>query len=244
MAVGSFLNVLIAGFAEGPGIWRARSACPACGHRLGAWELIPVVSYFLLRGRCHHCGGAISSRYLWVELAGGLLGAASLGLWGVSLLGFTRLWLLAALFTVAVVDARQGQVPDLVTWPTALGGVALAAWLPLESPLTALAQTALAGGGLFLVAWTYETLRGREGLGLGDVKIIAMLGAHLGWTGAAVALFAAAVSGVVFYTGCLVAGRMSYSQRVPFGPFLAAGGALAVFVAPWWPAWPGAWPGP
>jgi leader peptidase (prepilin peptidase)/N-methyltransferase len=232
--LGSFINVAALRLGGGPPLTGRRSACPDCGAVLAWYELIPVVGYLALRGRCRHCGAAISPRYILVELLAAVAGALTLGTAGFTLSGFTHLLFLLALLTVALVDAREGLVPDAVTLPTTLLGLAAAAFLPWPGLAGAALGAAGAAGALFLVAWLYRKLRGRAGLGMGDVKLAGMIGTFLGAQGAAHAVFLGAVAALVYYGALTAMGRHAWQRPLPFAPFMAAGaaGVLWLYSAP------------
>lgn len=198
-----------------------RSRCPDCGTALAARDLVPLVSYLALRGRCRHCGRPIDPEHLAVELAALVLATAAVLLLPPpsALVAALVGW---ALLAAALIDRRTLLLPDLVSLPLAAGGL-VAAWLGLApaSPLAALAGALLGLGGLATIAELYRRLRGREGLGMGDAKLMAAAGAWLGpgplpqvlLVGALGALAAAIATG---------AWRRP-TEPVPFGPWLALG---------------------
>ncbi len=222
--IGSFLGTLIGRTARGESFVAGRSRCEACGHSLGPAELIPLVSFAIQRGRCRACRAPIRRFHVHVELAALVIPATALvagekaaTLAAGCLLGWT-------LLALAWIDALTMRLPDLLTLPLVLAGLAEASCLDPET-VTDRALGAAAGYAAFrLLAWAYRLLRGRDGLGQGDAKLLAAAGA---WVGAAVlaeVVLVAAVAGLVF-AGCLaLAGRrVDGSTRLPFGPFLAAG---------------------
>ncbi len=218
--VGSFCGVLIRRLPAGRGVVGGRSACEACGHALGVRDLVPVASFLALRGRCRFCGAPIGWDTLAVELAAmavagwavlaGLDGAV---LWASCVLGWT-------LLTLAWIDAVCQRLPDVLTLPLILAGLAEAAWLEPEA-LSARAFGAACGYTAFwAVAWAYRRARGREGLGLGDAKLLAAGGAWVGGWLLGDVVLAAALAGLAW---ALRRGRPDLAARVPFGPFLAGG---------------------
>jgi leader peptidase (prepilin peptidase)/N-methyltransferase len=217
--LGSFAGVLIDRVPSGRGFVWGRSACPACGHALGMAELVPIASFVALRGRCRHCGAAIPRACLWVELAflGIAVWAASCGargalLWASCALGWT-------LLTLGWIDSLCLRLPDFLTLPLILGGLAEAALLEPDA-LTARALGAAIGYSLFrLLAYAYLRLRGREGLGMGDAKLVAAGGAWVGvWALPDLVLVGSGLA-LVYMLRKL---RIERSQIVPFGPFLAS----------------------
>ncbi len=221
--VGSFLGVLVARLPLGAGAWRGvvlgRSACPSCGHTLGARDLVPVASFLALRGRCRFCAAPIAHFHLWIELAalGIALWAAGAGedsalLWAGCALGWT-------LLALGWIDATCLRLPDALTLPLILAGLGEAAWLEPEA-LTGRALGAAAGyTGFRALAWAYRWLRGREGLGRGDAKLLAAAGAWVGILLLPTVLLGAALAGLAW--ACR-RGRPDPAERLPFGPFLAA----------------------
>ena len=229
LAAGSFLNVCIHRLPRGRSVVRPASACIACGRRLRWYENVPVVAWLALRGRCRICGARIPAAYPLVELAAPALFLLQYGLLGWQPLLAARLLLCAALIVLFVTDLRQRVLPDAVTLPGI--GAGLAAAVFIEPGWWDALLGAAAGGGLLLaVAGTYFLLRGEEGLGMGDVKMLAMIGAFLGWQLAFVALLLATVAGSAVGGGMLALGLADRRYPLPFGSFLAAG-AVAATVA-------------
>ncbi len=224
--LGSFLNVLARSLAGGPSPWLRRSACPHCGRRLAWYDLVPLFSFLVLGGRCRYCGHRLSPLYPLGEAACGLLAGLSLARYGTGPAGWACLVFCLVLLLVALVDIQGGIVPDLVVLPAALAAVALSPWLPGGGLLQSLVGGLALAGSLWAVAMIYRGLRGREGLGLGDVKLGGLLGAYLGFAGAGLALSLAAAGGLVFYLGLWAAGRVDWRQPLPFAPFMGLGGVV------------------
>ncbi|HKB25857.1 MAG TPA: prepilin peptidase [Methylomirabilota bacterium] len=222
LVIGSFLNVVIARLPERRSLWRPRSACPACDVAIAWYDNIPVLSFLALRGRCRACGGAISSRYPVVEL---LTAAAFLGAWAA--FGPTPRFavsaaLLAALIAIAAIDLQRQIIPDAITLPGIVAGVLIGvgtgAWL--DSVIGV-----LVGGGIFFVIILVQP----GGMGGGDMKLGAMLGAFLGWKALLFSLFVAVTVGGVVALALLATGLRGRKDPIPFGPFLALGGAAGLF---------------
>ncbi|KVR03902.1 peptidase A24 [Burkholderia ubonensis] len=255
LCVGSFLNVVIhrlpvmmrraweAEIAEATGtnaesddgypprydLWHPRSACPHCGHVLRAWENIPLVSYLLQRGRCRRCGHAIGARYPLIECAGALLAAGSLAAFGPTMAALAAFGLCAALLAMSAIDIQTGYLPDSMTLPLLWAGLALNLGGTFAS-LRAAVIGAMAGY-LFLwsIYWLFRWLRGIEGIGFGDLKLLAALGAWMGWAALPQVVLFAAVTGAIVGLVATWRGRMRFEEPIPFGPFLAAGGAATLF---------------
>ncbi len=215
---------------DGPtGLTGPRSACPDCGAPIRARDNIPVVSWLLLRGRCRDCGRAISMRYPLVEAAAALLGLLVALQFGpgwpaVCALAFT--WLLLA---AAVIDLRTMLLPDDLTLPLLwLGLLAAVAGLGFASPTDAILGAAAGYGVLWAVYHAFRLLTGKEGMGYGDFKLLAALGAWTGWQGLPVTILLSSAVGALVGIAVMLFLRQERSVPIPFGPFLAAGGWIAL----------------
>jgi leader peptidase (prepilin peptidase) / N-methyltransferase len=228
LAIGSFLNVVIVRVPEGRSLWHPRSACPGCSAQLAWHDNIPVLSFLWLRGRCRRCGIRISPRYPIVE--GVTAAALAFGPTGDFMVAAV---LLATLVVVTAIDLKHQLIPDVITLPGIVVGLAANLAIGHVSWLDSVIGIVM-GGGLFLVI----ILVSRGGMGGGDMKLGAMLGAFLGWKALLFALFAAIVLGGVVAIAVLVSGLRGRKDPIPFGPFLAAGGAMALFwgerIINWW----------
>ena len=240
--VGSFVATLAYRLPRGQGVLWARSACPHCGTALRAIDLIPVLSWLWRKGHCAHCAGAISPLYPLTELACfGLalwawvvLGPAedlpAWTVWAVAILG----WMLLAL---ALIDARHFLLPDSLTFPLLVGGLAAAALEGLPGAVT-LGESAIGAACGFTVLWAvglvYRRLRGRVGLGLGDAKLLAVSGAWVGWQGLPGVVLVAALIGLAaaVLTALIRRRRLRGTTPVPFGVHLALGLWLVVLYGP------------
>ncbi|HEX7045631.1 MAG TPA: A24 family peptidase [Burkholderiales bacterium] len=205
-----------------------RSQCPACGRRITALENVPLLSFLFLRGRCAGCGGAISWRYPAVEAATGLLSAAVAWHFGPTLAAAGALLLTWALIALTFIDYDHQLLPDNLTLPLLWLGLAFNLG-GVYAPLPAAVIGAIAGyGSLWLVYQLYRLLTGREGMGYGDFKLYAALGAWLGWQQLPlVILLASFVGAAVGLLGILLL-RRDRSVPIPFGPFLCAAGWIAL----------------
>lgn len=226
--IGSFLGVLIARLPHGAPIAWARSACPQCGTPLTPRDLVPLLSYLRARGRCRHCGGAVARFHLWIELAAmAVAGIAALamddppGVAAACLLGWP---LLAA----AWIDWEHMLLPDAITLPLLLAGLG-ASWLRTgDLPVDAALGAAVGYAAFVLLSWAYRRLRGHDGLGGGDAKLLAAGGAWLGWQALPMVVLLAAGAGLLLAAGLRLAGRpIGRTTRLPFGPCLA----LAIWAA-------------
>ncbi len=220
LAVGSFLNVCIYRLPLGQSVVSPRSRCPACGRDLEWFENIPVLGWLLLRGRCRTCSGCISSVYPVVEVVTPLLFVLQYWDVGWTPLLVVRLVFCSAMVVLFVIDLQHRLLPNAITLPGI--GVGLAAALVLEPGWrAALLGVVVGGGGLLLVAEVYYRLRHEEGLGMGDVKMLAMIGAFLGWQPMLVTLLQASLLGSIVGLGMLVLGLGDSKHALPLGSFLA-----------------------
>lgn len=230
--VGSFLGVLIKRLPAERPVALARSACDHCGRTLGWRDLVPVVSWVSTRGHCRHCRQPIGLFYPAVELA-----ALGIALWALLVLPGWIAWAGAALgwalLTLAWIDHEHFLLPDVITVPVALAGLAVAWFI---DPATILDHVigAVAGFGLFMaIAWLYRVLRRRDGLGGGDAKLLGALGAWVGWQGLPSTVLYAAVSGLALALILAARGqRIELGGRLPFGPHLCLGGWLVWLYGP------------
>ncbi|HKY80522.1 MAG TPA: A24 family peptidase [Sphingobium sp.] len=228
---GSFLATLVLRWPEGRGIMRGRSACDGCGRVLGAVDLIPMLSALVQRGRCRTCGAGIDPLHGRVEAGCAIIGALALGFApGLAGIGWALLgWLL---LTLAVLDWRHLWLPDALTLPLAFGGLTLGLWT--TDAMLADRVIGAAAGYLALlgVAVGYRITRGRDGLGLGDAKLLGALGAWFGWQALPFILLMAASLGLIAVIASVAAGaRIDRTTLVPLGT------CLAVAAVPgWWVA--------
>jgi leader peptidase (prepilin peptidase)/N-methyltransferase len=227
--VGSFLNVVIHRIPREESIVSPRSRCPSCGRPIRARENIPIASYLALRGKCAGCGGSISVRYPLVEAmtAAGYAAIAAHGGIGWSLL--RDLLFFSLLVPIAFIDIDHRIIPDELS----LGGFAagiLLSFLPGGDWKGSLGGALLGGGFLYGAAYLYEKARGIEGLGGGDVKLLAMIGAFLGWKGAILTVFLGSLLGVAGGLVAMRKGRDGLKTAIPFGPYLCAAALSARYL--------------
>ena len=209
-----------------PGIVVQRSACPKCGHKLAPWENIPVLSFLLLRGKCRGCGSPISWQYPAVELVTGLLFAACIWRFGPGAEGLAALVFTGLLVAMSGIDLRTTLLPDQLTYPLLWIGLGLATMTLFVSPVQAIFG-ALAGYlSLWSVYWAFKLLTGKEGMGHGDFKLLAALGAWLGWSMILPIVLGSSLIGAVVGIGMKVSGQLREGVYVPFGPFLAGAGLV------------------
>ncbi len=222
LCVGSFLNVVIARLPEGASIVSPGSKCPRCDTPIRWYDNVPLLSFAVLRARCRQCAAPISWRYPLVELATGILFVLVLLARGPGIGLVPGLLLASALVVVTGIDLDHQIIPDVVSLPGIVVGVALSLLTGAPRWLDALIGV-LVGGGLFFVI----IVASGGGMGGGDMKLAAMLGAFLGWQGLLVAMLLAALTGGLVAVVLLALGRKGRKDPVPFGPFLALGGMVA-----------------
>lgn len=226
--IGSFLATILLRWPEGRGAMAGRSACDGCGRTLGPRDLIPILSFLLARGRCRECGARIDPRHPAMELAAAAIGAIAFVAHPTPLAPVSAAlgwWLLLVL----AIDAEHQWLPDRLTLPLVPLGIA-AAWAGFGPPLLDRAIGAAAGGiGLWLIGWAYRALRRREGLGGGDPKLLAGIGAWLGWMQLPYVLLGAGLIGLAAALWLRARGSaLAATTRLPLGAFMAAAA---------WPLW-------
>jgi leader peptidase (prepilin peptidase)/N-methyltransferase len=250
LVVGSFLNVVIhrlpimmdrhwqahcrelAGDATAPlerfDLLTPPSRCPACDHRIGVLENIPVISYLLQRGRCRHCATPISIQYPLVELFTAVISAIVVLKLGVTIESAAALCLTWALIALAVIDFHHQLLPDAITLPFLWVGLALA----LADITTDLRSSVIGAMAGYLVLWVifqgFRLITGREGMGYGDFKLLAMLGAWLGWQYLPAIVIVSSLVGAVLGLSLIAFRGRQRSAPLPFGPFLAAAGWITL----------------
>ena len=224
LAIGSFLNVVIARLPAHRSLWGPRSACPGCGAALAWHDNLPVLSFVALRGRCRACGMRISWQYPLVEVVTALAFAMAWNAFGPGIDALTAAVFSSALIAITAIDLRHQIIPDVITLPGVVAGLVANLASQRVSWLESLAGIAV-GGGLFFVI----ILASGGGMGGGDMKLGAMLGAFLGWKVVLFSLFVAVVLGGALALALLASGKRGRKDPIPFGPFLAAGGAVGFF---------------
>ena len=228
--VGSFLNVCIYRIPLGRSVVHPGSSCPACGTPIPFYLNIPILSYLLLKGKCRFCQAPFSGRYLLVELLTALLALCLFARFELSLPFVFWSAFVSTLITVSMIDLDHQIIPDIISKP----GIVIFSSAPLFLPEMTLQQTGLGilagGGGLFIVAWLYYLIKGQEGMGGGDIKLLAMIGAATGVKGVLFTIFAGSVMGTAT-GGLMMAGSRlgGLDKKIPFGPFLSVGALLYIF---------------
>jgi leader peptidase (prepilin peptidase)/N-methyltransferase len=226
--IGSFLAAILVRWPQGRSVLTGRSRCDKCGRTLGPVELVPILSWFLVKGRCRGCGAPIDRRHLALEAGAALIGLTAIFAHPLPAAIFTAIfgwWL----FLLAALDVEHHWLPDRLTWPLLVAGLPVG-WVGVGPALSDRLIGALAGfAALTLIGWAYRRLRGREGLGGGDPKLFAAIGAWLGWMNLPYVLVGAGLIGLgVVALMSLRGQKVAATDRLPLGALMA----LAA-----WPLW-------
>jgi len=236
LAVGSFLNVCIYRLPRQESLMYPASHCPSCGRSLEWFENIPLVSWLVLRGRCRTCRTPIGVQYPLVEAITAAVFVSAYFIYGWTPLLAARLLFACAMIVLFVIDLQHRILPNAITLPGIVIGFILSVFLP-PGWLSSLIGLIAGGGVLFAIGEGYYRLRGYEGLGMGDVKMLAMIGAFLGWPLMLVTLVLASFAGSVVGVGLLVSRRGDMKAALPFGTFLAVGALVAAVAGDAFLAW-------
>jgi leader peptidase (prepilin peptidase)/N-methyltransferase len=229
--IGSFLNVCIYRLPLRRSIVSPGSACGSCGHTLSWYENIPVVSYLALRARCRACHAVISFRYPLVEIITAVMFAVAWWYYGPSALLASRLVFGCALIVLFAIDLEHHLLPNVITIPGIFVGLAFS-FITEPGWIASLLGIVVGGGVLWTIAEGYYLIRHEEGLGMGDVKMLAMVGAFVGWKLTLMTLMMASFAGSVVGLGLIISRRGGMKYALPFGTFLAMGAALAATIGP------------
>lgn len=233
MCVGSFMNVCIYRLPDpDQSIVRPRSRCPGCKTLIPFYDNIPVMSYLLLRGRCRHCHTTISLRYPLVEVIGGLFALCVFLRFGLTLEGLLYYAFICCLLVITFVDIDLQIIPDLITLPGIPIFFIAAIALTDISWIDSLLGFLVGGGSLFAIGWGYQLLTRKEGMGGGDIKLLAMIGVLLGWQGTLFTIFIASAAGTLAGIAVMLQQRRNMKLAIPFGPFLSIGAIVYLFFGP------------
>ncbi|MBI2182198.1 MAG: prepilin peptidase [Deltaproteobacteria bacterium] len=236
--VGSFLNVCILRIPKGESVIRPSSHCPNCKTPIAFYDNIPLFSYFFLGGRCRACREWISPRYFVVELLTAALTVALFYKFGLGPAFFSSFILVAALLVISFIDLDVRIVPDVISLPGIVLGLLFSffgyyvVYDPAElipSPLSSLIGVLVGGGFLLALAWAYAAVTGTEGMGGGDIKLLAMIGAFLGWPSIPVTLFLSSLAGSIIGLSAMLVKGVGRKYALPFAPFLCLGALLHLF---------------
>ena len=201
-----------------------RSQCPQCEHPIELWHNIPILSWLILRGRCSHCSWRIPLRYPLVEAVTVLAGLGVLQVFGYEWLTVALLFYTLSLIALGCIDMETQLLPDEITIPLLWGGVLTALVFGHISPADSIIGAVVGYTALWIVYWAFKLLTGREGMGHGDFKLLAALGAWLGWQALPAVVLLASIAGLLYAAVALARRAIKRDQPIPFGPFLAASG--------------------
>ena len=224
--VGSFLNVCIYRLPRRESLAWPASHCTSCNRPLSWYENIPIASWLVLRGRCRTCRAPISSKYPIVEATTALVFVIGYQLYGLTPLAAVRVVFACALIVLFVTDLEHKILPNVITVPGIAVGFVCSLFLP-PGWRDSLIGIAIGGGTLFAIAEAYYRVRGQEGLGMGDVKLLGMIGAFLGWKLVLLTLVFASFAGSLAGGVMIASGRGSMKYALPFGTFIAIGALVA-----------------
>lgn len=254
LCIGSFLNVVIhrlpkmmerewheqaaelrgepAPAGEPLSIARPRSRCPHCGTQIASWQNVPLLSYLVLRGRCAHCKAPIGLRYPFVEILGGVAGGLAVWHFGVSWAAAGAMLFGWAMLALTFIDLDTQLLPDSITLPLLWLGLILNIgnhFVPLETAVLGAAAGYLV---LWLVYWSFKLLTGKEGMGHGDFKLLAAIGAFVGWQQLPLVILVSSLIGALVGISLIMFARHNRSTPIPFGPYLAGAGLVALYWGP------------
>lgn len=227
--VGSFLNVCICRMPKNESIVSPPSHCPYCSYQIRWYDNIPLLSYLLLRGKCRGCCTHISMQYPLVELLNGVLSLFLFLRFGPTVT-FAALFLFcSALVVITFIDIEHQIIPDEISLGGIVVGFALSFFIAGHTWLNSLLGILLGGGSLLLVAYLYHWLTGKDGMGGGDIKLLAMMGAFLGWKAVPFIIFASSLVGSLVGISIMLLQKKDSKLAIPFGPYLAFGAVLYIF---------------
>jgi leader peptidase (prepilin peptidase)/N-methyltransferase len=226
--IGSFVNVCIHRIPQDKSIITPSSHCPRCKTPIRFYDNIPLVSFMILKGRCRKCHVSISLRYPLVEFLMGLFSFMLLLRFGISTLYLIYLTFFAALTLVSFIDLPHRIIPDVISLPGIIIGLVISLLHPQLSIKDSFIGVLLGGGSLYLVASIYHIITKREGMGGGDVKLLAMIGAFIGWKGVLFTILCSSFIGSIVGVALMLISSADSKYAVPFGPFLSLGAIIYV----------------
>lgn len=237
LVLGSFLNVCIYRLPLKRSIIHPPSNCPECGEKIAFYDNMPLMSYILLWGKCRHCRRPIPVRYPLVELITGLLSISLFMKYGLGYDYLIFLIFTALLIVISFIDLQHRIIPDVVSIPGILFGLILSFFMPHITWYDSLIGILGGGGILYLVAVVFEWVTKKEGMGGGDIKLLAMIGAWMGWKSLPFIILISSLVGAIIGGGSLLLARQGLRTRIPFGPFLALGALVYLFFGREFVAW-------
>jgi len=239
--IGSFLNVCIVRLPRGESLIRPASHCPQCNAPIKFYDNIPLVSYIILRGKCRHCNKRISLQYPVVEALTGLMTVALFMKYGPTVQFLLLLLFSSALLIITFIDLAHQIIPDAISIPGIPCGLGASLLIPTVSWQESLLGILVGGGLLLFIAFGYKWITGRDGMGGGDIKLLAMMGAWLGWKAIPFIILASSLIGLLVGGGSGLLLKKGLRAKIPFGPFLAIASLIYIFFGPeiirWYIAW-------
>lgn len=230
LCIGSFLNVCIYRLPASKTITDPpRSICPSCNRQIRYYDNIPVLSYLWLKGRCRHCGTRIPFRYVVVELMTGIVAVGILFHFGLTLEGLIYFVFISSLIVMTFIDIDHRIIPDVITLPGILIGLIASFALPTMGFKDAIIGMLVGGGSLWVVAWVYYLLTRKDGMGGGDIKLLAMMGTIIGLKGVIFTIFISSAVGTLVGVTLMIIKGKNMKFAVPFGPFLSIGAITYIF---------------
>ena len=227
--VGSFLNVCIYRLPKNESIIFPPSRCPGCGNDIRWFDNIPIISYLLLRGRCRSCKARISIRYPLVELINALLTLFLFMRFGPTFAFAVLFIFCSSMVVITFIDLDHQIIPDVISLPGIAAGFIFSFFIPQLGWRNSLIGILVGGGSLWLVASGYELLTKKEGMGGGDIKLLAMMGAFFGWKAIPFIIFVSSLTGSVIGITVMLVRKKDSKLAIPFGPFLALGSVVYIF---------------
>ena len=227
--VGSFLNVCICRLPKNESIVFPPSHCPTCDYRIPWYDNVPIISYLILRGKCRSCKARISIQYPLVELVTALLTLFLFMRFGPTFVFLVLFLFCSAMVVVTFIDLEHQIIPDVISLPGIVAGFIFSFFIPQIGWLNSLIGIVVGGGSLWLVASGYELLTKKEGMGGGDIKLLAMMGAFFGWKAIPFIIFVSSLVGSVIGVTVMLIRKKDAKLAIPFGPFLALGAVLYIF---------------
>lgn len=234
ICIGSFLNVCIYRIPESISLIRPPSTCPRCMARVRSYDNIPILSYLMLGGKCRFCRIPISARYPLTELFTGIMWVMTWYYFGISLTFFINIVFISSMIVVTLIDIDHGIIPDVISLPGIplcfIASILISNAPIQEAALTSAIGILVGGGSLFSIAMIYKLLTGTDGMGMGDVKLLAMIGALIGLKGVFFTIFISSAVGTIIGILLMIVTRNNMKLSIPFGPFLAFGAVLYLFI--------------
>lgn len=227
--VGSFLNVCICRLPRKESVVSPPSHCPLCGYKIPFYDNVPVLSYILLGGKCRSCKTRISPQYPLVEMITALLTLLLFVRFGPTFYFLVLFFFCCAMVVVTFIDLEHQIIPDVISLSGIVAGFALSFFIPQLGWRASLAGILVGGGSLLLVAWGYHLITKKEGMGGGDIKLLAMMGAFFGWKAIPFIIFVSSLVGSVIGISLMLVQKKDSKLAIPFGPFLAFGAILYIF---------------